>query len=57
MAYLARLIIHRYVMLGLLDEQGYPLQDMGILAAPQRGLPGSKPLAGARCPECGNALA
>ena len=31
MAYLARLIIHRYAMLGILDEDGYPGADMGIL--------------------------
>ena len=31
MAYLARLIIHRYAMLGVLDEQGFPLRDMGVL--------------------------
>ena len=33
-AYLARLIIHRYAMLGLLDEAGFPLREMGVLAAP-----------------------
>jgi len=54
-AYMARLIIHRYAMLGVLDEQGYPLQDMGILVAPQGGAAAHPPMAGARCPECGNA--
>ena len=34
MAYLARLIIHRYAMLGVLDEQGFPLREMGVLEAP-----------------------
>ncbi|MCW7540733.1 adenosylcobalamin-dependent ribonucleoside-diphosphate reductase [Aquabacterium sp. A7-Y] len=54
-AYLARLIIHRYAMLGVLDEQGFPLQEMGILAAPQgAAVPAARPMAGARCPECGN---
>ena len=33
-AYLARLVIHRYAMLGVLDEDGYPLQAMGILQVP-----------------------
>jgi ribonucleoside-diphosphate reductase alpha chain len=54
-AYLARLLIHRYAMLGVLDEQGYPMQEMGILAVPQGGDRVAPPLAGARCPECGNA--
>jgi ribonucleoside-diphosphate reductase alpha chain len=54
-AYLARLIIHRYAMLGVLDEQGYPLSDMGILQAPKSAPNQSPPMAGSRCPECGNA--
>ena len=29
--HLARLIIHRYAMLGVLDEEGFPLRDMGVL--------------------------
>ncbi len=33
-AYIARLVIHRYAMLGVLDEAGQPLQALGILAAP-----------------------
>jgi ribonucleoside-diphosphate reductase alpha chain len=53
-AYLARLIIHRYAMLGVLDEHGYPLQEMGILNVPERGT-ARGPLAGKRCPDCGNA--
>ena len=53
-AYLARLIIHRYAMLGVLDEDGFPLRDMGVLDAP-RGLAASLPMAGKACPECGNA--
>jgi ribonucleoside-diphosphate reductase alpha chain len=52
-SYLARLILHRYAMLGLLDEEGRPLRQMGILEAPS---PEAAPvLAGAKCPECGNA--
>ena len=52
-AYLARLVIHRYAMLGVLDERGYPVQEMGILEAPRTG---SEPalMKGARCKECGN---
>ena len=37
-AYIARLVIHRYAMLGVLDDQGFPIQAMGILAAPGRSL-------------------
>ena len=33
-AYVARLIIHRYAMLGVLDERGYPMREMGMLEAP-----------------------
>jgi len=59
-AYIARLVIHRYAMLGILDEEGLPLREMGILAAPkvpsiglgQSVLPA---MAGKVCPECGNA--
>jgi ribonucleoside-diphosphate reductase alpha chain len=55
-AYVARLIIHRYAMLGILTEDGYPIQQMGILQAPApdqpaQALPAMK---GARCKECGN---
>ena len=66
-AYIARLVIHRYAMLGVLDEQGFPVQAMGILAAPAAkggaslaGAAGSAPaastglIAGKACPECGN---
>jgi ribonucleoside-diphosphate reductase alpha chain len=59
-AYLARLVIHRYAMLGVLDERGYPLREMGVLEAPQggagAGAAATSPLqAGRPCPECGNA--
>ncbi len=54
-AYLARLIIHRYAMLGVLDEQGFPLRDMGVLESPKGGTATTPALqAGAVCPECGN---
>ena len=52
-AYLAHLIIHRYAMLGILDEKGFPLQQMGILEAPQNST-AAKPTAGKLCAECGN---
>jgi ribonucleoside-diphosphate reductase alpha chain len=52
-SYMARLILHRYAMLGILDEHGLPRREMGILAAPsdEKHAP---VLAGARCPECAN---
>ena len=34
-AYLAQLIIHRYAMLGVLDEKGFPTREMGMLEAPR----------------------
>jgi ribonucleoside-diphosphate reductase alpha chain len=51
-SYLARLILHRYAMLGILDEQGLPRRAMGILAAPSETH--APVIAGARCPECAN---
>ena len=56
-AYIARLVIHRYAMLGVLDEEGFPLHDMGILASPaaKRDPVKTAPMAGRPCPECGNA--
>jgi ribonucleoside-diphosphate reductase alpha chain len=58
-AYVARLIIHRYAMLGVLDEQGLPLVEMGLLQAPviAKSAVGLSvlPQAGKPCPECGNA--
>jgi len=52
-AYLAQLIIHRYAMLGILDESGLPLQQMGILQTPA-GSTAAQPTAGKLCGECGN---
>ncbi len=57
-AYLARLAIHRYAMLGILTEEGYPVANAGILATPagSEDAKGTvKPLAGRSCPECSNA--
>jgi ribonucleoside-diphosphate reductase alpha chain len=61
-AYLVRLMIHRYALLGILDEEGYPMEDMGIVAydaenviplrARSAGAMEVKP--GKRCGECGN---
>ncbi len=52
-AYMARLIIHRYAMLGVLDEEGFPLREMGVLEAPGAEEE-TAALAGRPCPECGN---
>ncbi len=52
-AYLARLLIHRYAMLGVLDENGVPTREMGILEAP-RDDRSPKVMQGALCNECGN---
>jgi ribonucleoside-diphosphate reductase alpha chain len=66
-AYIARLVMHRYAMLGVLDANGFPLNAMGILQLPTAGAAGgdktsslrhrggaAAPMAGARCPECAN---
>jgi ribonucleoside-diphosphate reductase alpha chain len=55
-AYVARLVIHRYAMLGVLDAAGRPLAPMGVLAAPGPAAAGAgvPAMAGRRCPECGN---
>jgi ribonucleoside-diphosphate reductase alpha chain len=62
-AYLARLMLHRYAMLGILDEEGFPTEEMGIVAydaehvLPLRARPAagaSEVKPGKRCNECGN---
>ncbi|HET9700383.1 MAG TPA: ribonucleoside-diphosphate reductase, adenosylcobalamin-dependent, partial [Burkholderiales bacterium] len=61
-AYVARLIIHRYSMLGVLDDAGYPLAPMGVLEIPEsvkdmaeqsRTMMG-KLQPGKQCKECSN---
>ena len=52
-AYLARLIIHRYAMLGILDEEGFPTRDMGILEPPSHQGENTV-FQGTLCNECGN---
>ncbi|SFG37611.1 adenosylcobalamin-dependent ribonucleoside-diphosphate reductase [Neptunomonas qingdaonensis] len=56
-AYIARLLIHRYHMLGILDEKGFPLHPMGMLQAEvepaKKGKVGNITIAGKVCPECG----
>jgi len=56
-SYVAKLIIHRYAMLGILDENGYPIQQMGVLEIPEGQIKPTtlKPIVGKVCKECGNA--
>jgi len=56
-SYVAKLIIHRYAMLDILDEHGFPVQQMGVLEIPEGQIKptGIKPLTGKICKECGNA--
>ena len=55
-AYLAQLMIHRYAMLGILTEEGYPVAAVGILDVPEteQAKRAFKTLPGKKCPECGN---
>jgi ribonucleoside-diphosphate reductase alpha chain len=53
-AYIARLIMHRYAMLRILDENGYPTREMGILEVPEQKSGGVKVMQGSLCGECGN---
>ncbi len=56
-SYVAKLIIHRYAMLGILDENGFPIVHMGVMDVPKKKskAAGPKTLAGKHCKECGNA--
>jgi len=58
-AYVARLVIHRYAMLGVLDERGYPVTEMGVLEIPAHDRQEDEAaryrlLPGRQCKECGN---
>lgn len=63
-SYMARLIMHRYAMLSILDEDGYPVNPMGAVEIdeeeniiPMRRSVGAMETieaAGKRCHECGN---
>ena len=57
-AYVARLMIHRYAMLGVLDERGYPVVEMGVLEIPEADrepeMRAYRTLPGKQCKECGN---
>ena len=59
-AYVAKLILHRYKLLGILNEEGYPKEDMGVMdTANAEGVAdvakaAVKVTPGKECPECGN---
>jgi len=57
-AYVAQLMIHRFAMLGVLDERGYPIDEMGVLENPEANREPKRNdlqiLPGERCRECGN---
>ncbi len=56
-AYVARLIIHRYAQLGVLDERGYPIKEMGVLEIPESDREAEESyrlIPGRQCKECGN---
>ena len=50
-AYIARLMIHRYAMLGVLDEHGFPKEGKSRMAVPVEDV---NRMAGKLCGECGN---
>jgi ribonucleoside-diphosphate reductase alpha chain len=54
-AYMARLVIHRYAMLGVLDEAGFPIREMGVLESSSKREDRMATMAGRVCTECGNA--
>jgi len=54
-AYIAQLVIHRYAMLGILSEDGLPINAMGVVAGEPAPSARSRRFAlGKLCIECGN---
>ena len=57
-AYVARLIIHRFAMLGILDERGFPVSEMVVLEMPEDDRKADaynyQLIHGQLCKECGN---
>lgn len=56
-AYIARLVIHRYAMLGILTEEGLPINAMGVVAdepSAPRAAHAQPAMIGKPCQECGN---
>ncbi|NEX63279.1 adenosylcobalamin-dependent ribonucleoside-diphosphate reductase [Noviherbaspirillum galbum] len=55
-AYIARLVIHRYAMLGIMTEEGMAIKAMGVVMdEPARPAKGAPSMHGKLCRECGNA--
>jgi ribonucleoside-diphosphate reductase alpha chain len=56
-AYIAALMIHRYAMLGILDNEGEPVKQMGVMVAEVHSMSSHKHdatvMKGKECPECG----
>ena len=58
MAYIAKLLLHRYQVLGILDDEGRAIQSAGILALPDAVKiieHETAPVKGKVCPSCGAA--
>lgn len=54
-AYVAQLVIHRYAMLGILTEDGTPINAMGVVAdEPAQHAAAGMTMKGKPCNECGN---
>lgn len=55
-AYVARLLLHRYNMLGILDKEGFPINPMGMMQIPEAVIKETNVqnlvVAGKTCPEC-----
>ncbi|SPE21311.1 Ribonucleoside-diphosphate reductase, adenosylcobalamin-dependent [Burkholderiales bacterium] len=57
-AYIAALLLHRYKVLGILDDDGRAIRSVGILAMPETRKTvelGNAPMKGKVCPGCGAA--
>jgi ribonucleoside-diphosphate reductase alpha chain len=57
-AYIAALLLHRYKVLGILDDDGRAIRSVGILAMPEARKTielGNAPIKGRVCPGCGAA--
>ncbi|HEX4599306.1 MAG TPA: ribonucleoside-diphosphate reductase, adenosylcobalamin-dependent, partial [Burkholderiaceae bacterium] len=57
-AYIAALLLHRYKVLGILDDDGRAIRSVGILAMPQTRKTvelGTEAIKGKVCPSCGAA--
>ncbi|HXY06170.1 MAG TPA: LAGLIDADG family homing endonuclease, partial [Burkholderiaceae bacterium] len=57
-AYIAALLLHRYKVLGILDDEGRAIRSVGILAMPETRKTvelGNAPIKGRVCPSCGAA--